>query len=256
MLLCVPVSGGLDSFIAYHYGLRKYGRSNVTPLFVAYNQPYFSKELDAVGRLYSGTSIVITKADLCVKELNNVPTVTKQEIFGRNLLIAFYGALVAPRVWLAALQTEMNPLAVRDKHPEFFHLASAILTYVMKGRQFETVVETPFASATKSDIVQTALTFLHLTPDQLRSTVSCYHETEHNCGACSTCFKRWIAMTNNGIEEDYAEPIADNNYGWCVVAQMREEIAAKQFSGRFSTSRLEETHRALLKTGLFGGRLL
>ena len=35
--------------------------------------------------------------------------------------------------------------------------------------------------------------------EHLQLTVSCYSDTEHHCGDCPSCFKRWIAFKNNDI---------------------------------------------------------
>jgi 7-cyano-7-deazaguanine synthase in queuosine biosynthesis len=251
--VCIPVSGGLDSYIAYRYALTL-GFSKVVPMFLNYGQPYLSKELNAVDKLY-GNDVIKVTADLAHEHLNNVPTLTKQEVYGRNLLIAFYGALLGDIIWLAALETEMNPTAVRDKHPEFFHLSSAVLTYVMKSLRFNVVVDTPFSNYTKSDIVSLALGTLNISKELILDTTSCYHETHLNCGICSTCFKRWISMVNNDIDEKYYSPIEKNEYGINIIKAMRKELETNIYSGRFSEKRFEETNRALLKTGLFGGSL-
>lgn len=252
--ICVMVSGGIDSLIAYHYGVHQnIGKDGkVYPMFVDVGQPYVAKEIKACEEQY-GSNLIKVKADLCTKELDNIPTLEKQEIYGRNLLLAFYGANLGDKVWLAALQTEMNPTAVRDKHPEFFLMSSALLTYVFKSKRFSTVVETPFAENTKTDIIRMALNAGWLTKKQLSDTTSCYNEEHKSCGYCSTCFKRWVAFCNNEIEDDwFKHPYNDNEYGQKIVESMREEIKTGKYSGRFSNQRIIETNHALLTQGFKG----
>lgn len=246
--VAVMVSGGVDSLVAWKLAKTRFKR--VLPMFVNLQQPYVGKEFNACYSLFK--DLVVVKADLCNDYLDNIPTVDRQEIWGRNLLIAFYGAVVADRVWLAALETEMNPTAVRDKHPEFFYLCSALFTYVFKGLRFETVVETPFSELTKSEVVRLGLE-LGLTKEEILKTTSCYDPNHHTCGRCSTCFKRWIALTNNEITEvTPRKPWLENPYGQSVVREMRELVKHGKTDPRFSQKRMIETHNALVKTGLNG----
>ena len=248
--IAVLVSGGIDSYIAYKYA--QYIGADAIPLFVNYGQPYLTKEIRACNKLFD-SDLVCVNADLVSAKLDNIPTLDKQEIYGRNILMAFYGALIGDRVWIASLETEMNPTAVADKHPEFFHMMSALFSHVLKTKRLETVVETPFAKYTKSDIIKLALDTLGVSPELIKTTSTCYHEEHKQCGVCSTCFKRWIAMVNNDLVEEYHKhPYRCNEYGKNVVELMRKEIKTKVFSGRFSEKRLEETDRALIKSGFEG----
>jgi len=256
--VAVMVSGGLDSFIAYEYALTAFADEEYTeviPVYVRYGSPYQDKEDAAIDKLFGNIkNLKIINADLATEDLDNVPTLEQQEIYGRNLLMLFYGGVVGDVIWLASLETEMNPTAVRDKHPEFMHMCSSIFSYIFKSKRFETVVETPFKDFTKSDIVRIALNDLGITVQELVSTSTCYHEEHHNCGQCSTCFKRWIAMTNNGIdEEDYVtHPYRDNEYAQWVCMDMRRVANAGIEEPRYSYKRLIETHNALKRAGFEG----
>lgn len=256
--VAVMVSGGLDSYIAYEYALTKFADEEYTeviPVYIRYGSPYQNKEDEAVDKLFnSASNLKIINADLATEDLDNVPTLEKGEIYGRNLLMLFYGGVVGDIIWLASLETEMNPTAVRDKHPEFMHMCSAIFSYVFKSKRFETVVETPFKDFTKSDIVDIAINDLGITIPELMATSTCYHEEHHNCGKCSTCFKRWVAMINNGIEEeDYVDhPYTDNEYAQWVCMDMRDTVNRGIDNPRYSDMRLRETHNALLRGGFPG----
>ena len=245
--IAVCVSGGLDSFLAYRCACARYGKDNVASVFIDYGQPYLTKEVRAVTQLIPDVTCV--HAELAVPALFNVPTVEHQEVFGRNILLAFYGAQLAPEVWLSALETEMNVTAVRDKQPEFLHMLSALFTYTFVTKRAETVVTTPFRHHTKSDIVELALDENWASQQEILSTVSCYDGAHQNCGACSTCFKRWLAMVNNGIHEDYVLSPLLNHYGRTVCRLMAEEEATGKRSGRFSAARVQETKAALAKVG-------
>ena len=45
-------------------------------------------------------------------------------------------------------------------------------------------------------------------PDLLYETVSCY-DAGGFCGRCQSCFRRWIAMSANGLEEEYGSPVRE-----------------------------------------------
>lgn len=245
MKLVVLVSGGLDSYIAYRYGKIQY--DNTIPMFVDYKQPYIDKEKSVVSTLFSNVRTV--NCDLCNIELEGIPTLLKQEIPGRNLLLCFYGATIGDIVWLSSLSTEMNITSVRDKHPEFFMMTTALLTYIMKTKRNETVVESPFRNMTKSDVIKLGLS-IGITIEELKSTSSCYHEKYFNCGECSTCFKRWVAMTNNGIEEEYRIFPYTNDYAVKVIEEAKYLIRKDKVSDRFSKERLLEMKSALEIVGI------
>lgn len=253
--IAVLSSGGLDSYIAYRYA-QTIHPGEVGVVFVNYGQPYYLKEKRAVETLHENDDdedLTLVTADLAHFHLNNVPTVQQQEVFGRNLLLAFYGALVAPKVWMVALETEINPTAVRDKQPEFFHMTSGLLSFLLKGRQLGTTIESPFSHLTKTEEVKLGLD-IGITCEEILTTVSCYDPDHQNCGRCSTCFKRWIALSNNGIKEEYAfDPLVDNDYGKKIVKEMRDMAdEPDHWMSRYSMKRRIETHNALIREGWKG----
>jgi 7-cyano-7-deazaguanine synthase len=244
--VAILLSGGVDSYVAYLMAKSK--GLDFALIFVDYNQPYRDKELIAIDKLIKPEDhdrLIMVRADLVSDKLDNVPTVQKQEVYGRNLLLAFYGAQVASRVWLSALATEINPTAVRDKHPEFRQMCSALLTFIFKSKRLVTEVEFPLEDYTKTQAIALGLQ-LGATPDDFRNTVSCYDGVEQNCGICSTCAKRYIAFSNNGIDEKYrSDPLLNNAYLRTIEKQaIAEAMEPKSYEerklGRFSHARLEE----------------
>jgi 7-cyano-7-deazaguanine synthase len=251
--VCVLVSGGIDSLIAYRYAKTLY--EVAIPLFVDIGQPYLAKELESVRSQY-GSELRIVRADLCTEALDNVPTVDSQEIYGRNLLLAFYGAQLAPTVWLAALETEMGVTAVEDKQPLFFESTTNLFSFLFRKKWPVGVkVTTPFAHHTKSDIVALALAEGLATKDEVTATTSCYDPEHHSCGKCSTCHKRWIALVNNGIEDNWSShPYYDNQYGLSLAPQIfaaaQEYTNHGKLHSRFSVKRMQETVSAFHLAGI------
>lgn len=245
--ISVMVSGGIDSLVAYHLAKTRFGK--VTPVFVDVGQPYVEPERELCRKFY-GDQLVEFSANMCNPTFGNLPTVLSQEIYGRNLMLALYGAIVSPNVWLAALETEMNQTAVADKRSEFFLAASSILTMIMHNKQKVTYVETPFSEFTKSDVVALGIT-LGL-KDEIVASRSCYDPNHHSCGECSTCFKRWIAMVNNDLPLDqfhnpkpYLQPYARK-----IVGEMLILHKHGKHSERYSEKRISETFSALSKAGV------
>ena len=239
--IVVLVSGGQDSTIAYHYAQSQ--TNNVRALYVDCDQPYRWKELRALENL--GIPFTRVRADVCTSALNVCATPERQEIPGRNLLLAYYGSLIGKEVWLSALENELWE-SHTDKTHEFFYMASALLTSVMKNVRRETKIKTPFEQRTKSDVIDLGLDVLGLTPDYLKQTTSCYDPNLWNCGRCLACFKRWVSWVNNGIEEEFALPPAMSSY----AQKVRREMNARD--PHYSAKRYAETHSAFLKAGLQG----
>lgn len=234
----VLVSGGLDSYIAYRLAPEpKVG------LWVHLGQPYATKEEAAV----DGLGMRVEKVHCSIPIIQ--PTIAQWIIPGRNLLLTTIAAMYGERIVLAALDGEMHKYArERDKSPEFYHLASGILTYVFDVSRPETVVETPFARLSKTEVIALAL-HQGINAEELRRTSSCYHAQRHNCGECGTCFKRWLAFKNNAIEEDYASPPWRNAYAVKAIAGIREAVDSGDFS-HYSEKRCRETLRALQLEGI------
>jgi hypothetical protein len=64
--------------------------------------------------------------------------------------------------------------------------------YWTAGREFNLL--TPFRDVSKAELVRRYLGRGGNMAALLRS-VSCYASTDKHCGRCSSCFKRWVALT-------------------------------------------------------------
>lgn len=251
--IAVMTSGGIDSYVAYRLALKKYSDCDVIPVMVLYGSPYEDAEIEAVKNLFGAGEVKFIETNLASEELNNVPTIEKQEIFGRNVLIAFYGALLADEVWICSLVTEMNDTAVADKRPEWFELMTKLFSLTFESLRKDTIVTSPFASLTKSEVIAEGLAEGVITKEDVIRTRSCYDPDHHSCGVCSTCFKRWIALENNDIKEEYpygVDPYLSNEYGKKIVEEMKF-LAKKKIKDdkRFPHIRILETASALKKAG-------
>jgi 7-cyano-7-deazaguanine synthase in queuosine biosynthesis len=119
----------------------------------------------------------------------------------RNALLVSLAAAKYParNIYLGALRGEGS----RDKSARFFRQMSDALSFQLSR---EIVVQAPYRSLTKRRLVSL---FLQREKDvraiiALKSTRSCYSpKTSLFCGECRACFRRWVAMSLNGIQEEY-----------------------------------------------------
>lgn len=236
------LSGGLDSYIAYYYA--KEQGYDVLPIVVDLGHPYHHKELEAIKRFEFESEVRYITCDILKPRWNNLPTKEDWIIPARNLLLATIGAVYADRIWICALEGELHRQVYNaDKTPEFYLMASGILTFVCGMKREKTIVETPFEHMTKADVIRWALDY-GLVVDKLKNTNTCYDERAHNCGQCSTCFKRNVAMTLNGITEDYETNPWLSKEGKRIATETFMAIDKSDFS-HYSPKRVYETIKAM-----------
>jgi 7-cyano-7-deazaguanine synthase len=184
-------SGGMDTFLMAQL-------TNNAPklhVFVDVMQKYYSKELMAAQRSAhecGAELVVVSKGNIAKYEHHSgiIPF--------RNAELILAAAQYADNIWVGVLAGEINS----DKSPEFFRAMEAVMNishrqqYWTPGRVLR--IHTPVATFTKSQLVAAYVASgKRLAP--LLATVSCYSATRKHCGRCSSCFKRWVALVNNGI---------------------------------------------------------
>jgi 7-cyano-7-deazaguanine synthase in queuosine biosynthesis len=237
--LVVMLSGGLDSYLAYRWAEAQ-GR-DVLGIWVDLGQPYRDKELAAVHSF--GIPFRSIKCDILRDEWGNVPTPENQIIRARNGLLAMIGALYGQEVWIVALEGEMHPYML-DKNAAFFEAS---------GKYFEQIigesitVTTPFADKSKADLVKWALAN-GITVEEMSRTVTCYDPSLKACGRCSSCFKRWIAMSLNGIEEPHTTAPWESPWAKGYIPKIVDAVLNNKFD-HYSPKRCAETISALRQVG-------
>lgn len=226
-------SGGMDSFLLAHE-LELDGAAHV---FVDVGQAYLDKELEAARYVADSAHAPLH----CVRaaplaSFEHKPTGI---IPFRNAELILCAAQFGEAVYLGIIADEVNS----DKSPEFLDAMTQVLNishrgqYWTEGRTFE--LRTPFRHLTKTQLVERYLSLggslLHL----LKS-VSCYSPRDMHCGACSSCFKRWVALTN-ALNRDAVEvePYWAHPAEWKTVQYWEDKLAA------YPKNRRDETMRAL-----------
>jgi 7-cyano-7-deazaguanine synthase in queuosine biosynthesis len=233
--LVICVSGGLDSFIAYHYALieKKYNKEDILCINFNINQPYFLKEKEALDSF--GFLIHYLKVDLISEEFNNIPDISNYIIPGRNMIFASIAGSLGERVWILGMKYE-NHIHMYDKNGSFFNKSTVALTQALGEL---TIVESPFMNLSKTEAIKWALSN-GITKEELGKTTSCYHDFLKRCGECSLCFKRYIAMKANGIDEVYTKDPLESSEGKLLIENYKEALRKNDYS-HYYKERIEET---------------
>lgn len=74
--------------------------------------------------------------------------------------------------------------------------------YFCAGLAAKRKISNPIGNKTKAQLVKEFLEAGH-DVELLKKSRSCYSNEDVQCGKCSACLKRYVAMTLNGIEEEY-----------------------------------------------------
>lgn len=227
-------SGGLDSFCAWrllregfareHWragGFLNGERGPLAALYVRLGHRYEAQELAAICRLQDRLPSLagnLFTRDAPMGDYEAPDAFIPQ----RNVLLATVAAQDADVIYLGALRGESS----RDKSGRFLRDTSRLLSYTHGER---IVVAAPFRHLTKRRLF--AL-YLRAFPDEYaanatwRETRSCYG-AEHlpglaGCGACMACFRRWVAVSGNGLRERYSS----NPWEWAPVQPTRAHVRA------------------------------
>jgi 7-cyano-7-deazaguanine synthase in queuosine biosynthesis len=184
-------SGGLDSTIAYHL------LAKPPLLYVKIGHAYQAAELNTISLLQNANAVGH------VMEVEGANIGSEEEADGhipyRNLHLATVAAFFGRTVYFGALRGESS----KDKSARFYRQVSRLLSY-LEDEPIKVIA--PFRHLTKKQLVATYLE-KGGDPEILKLTRSCY--AAHlpagfiGCGQCMACFRRWVAMSLNGIDEPH-----------------------------------------------------
>jgi len=184
--MIILVSGGLDSYIACRYLEEDNSGYILKALFIDYHGKYTKKEKAVCERLYPKLLVDDTL------NFNNIESGKKAFIKNRNAYFALIASNYGERIVMGGLKDDN----VGDKSPESFLAMERLLNTIDTKNQYSVI--SPFWRKTKSDIIKWYLEYGFDVEDLLQTT-SCYHPTEHFCGKCPSCFRKWCAFSDNNI---------------------------------------------------------
>jgi 7-cyano-7-deazaguanine synthase in queuosine biosynthesis len=207
MKIVILYSGGLDSFLLYHYAKVYYPDAEVKCLFFAHGQDAEQAELDSLPDF-----VTVRQIDWLGDEIKPIakksdPYAGAIYIPGRNLVFSVLAASqeIADEVWMGTVWDEDNPKGT-DKNEYFRSNTSTLLTYVLSPFIHEVTVRFPFVEEewTKEDCIEWALENGLTSEEIISSSVSCWHPINGKaCGECKQCTKRMLSFELNGFEEEY-----------------------------------------------------
>lgn len=186
-------SGGLDSLCLWFW------LGKPLPYYAEIGHRYEERELETISRLEQVLPLNVQRGGRLF--LGDVEA-ADAHIPLRNQMLLEVGALDtgADEINLGALRGESSP----DKSGIFFRRMTALLSSQM-GKRVRVLA--PARHLTKTALVRHTLARFPGVRPLLGLTRSCYApdlpEGVVGCGACMACFRRWVALSLNGMEESY-----------------------------------------------------
>ena len=188
----ILASGGLDSFLCWYIF-----RQDALNVFVNIGHKYIKKEGQALRNLQKEIPNFNVKEHKG-SQIGPMEDEMSGIIPNRNAELILSAAVYGEWIYFGVIKDEINS----DKSPEFIKAMEDVLNisnrkqYWTEGKTFQ--ILTPTKEYNKTDLIKMYLDKGGLV-EHLELTVSCYSDTEHHCGDCPSCFKRWIAFKNNDI---------------------------------------------------------
>jgi len=214
-------SGGLDSYIASFY------LKEPLCLFIDLKHRYADIEKNTIKNLreYMTNQIIIEENILHLSKWEREDAIIPL----RNIYMSMIATNYGDNVWVVGVEGDLT----HDKNPHAFEKMSRFLTHFC-DRPIS--VDSPFWNMTKTEHVRWYIENGYSISELLK-TYSCFSPSGLHCGHCSSCFRRWIAMFVNGIEEKYK----NNPLDWNMIPKYIDYM--KQ--GKYSRRRAEEFFTAL-----------
>lgn len=220
-------SGGMDSYIAYHY----LGKPRT--FYFDLQHRYAKKEKIAVGSTIP-TTLILKHVRLAEFEQPdaNIPMRNLYLVMTLANFLAKKG-FTRGSIYIVCQKGEMS---IPDRSETFFSDINRIIKYY---GPFNFDVVNPFPHMTKAQMVKWYKENVG-DIDMLKRTVGCYSPTPEPCLACSACFRRNVAFAYNDIPLD-GEAIKT----WEGIKTYIERIKNKELD----PDREQETVEVLRKWG-------
>lgn len=193
-------SGGLDSLIAWRL------LNMPDCLYFAIGHKYQEAELASIHRLQNFIETNFNeKLNVIISnrlQIGDLEEVDGHIPYRNELFVSVAAAAGYNKIYIGALAGETS----RDKSWRFLNDTSKYLSF-LEQRQIEILA--PFKRMTKTDLVKKYLINYSTDLDRqlLLQTTSCYNANANDlnfrCGQCMSCFRRWVALENNGLTEEY-----------------------------------------------------
>jgi len=234
--LTIMYSGGLDSFIAWHFAIKSGFKPEA--VFVDLGHPYAWKEWEAIQNMPKEIRPEVKKIDFTSLFSVIGDRMDNQIIPSRNVFLGVLGSMLNERVWINALDGEQNGKE-HDKSFRFFADTTELLSFTNSYFQERTTIETPFSHLSKAETIKWAIDN-GIPEESLFQTTSCYDDSHRKCGKCLTCYKRKVAFLLNDIDEPgYLVDPFEQEYAKELDIEIPKADKNKDYS-RFTKKRIEE----------------
>lgn len=180
----ILLSGGLDSMISYRLW---YPQS--LPVFVNTGAVYMGWDYQCAMEI-AGHRLELLHAPALEEQPSGA--VPHRNALLLSLVAAKYDAA---EIVVSAPRGEL----IWDQQPAFHRGMEKVLRGVK--------IRNPLRGLTKTQAVDKYLSWClkYHTGHEIHNTRSCYSDRPGQCGNCAACFKRWVSLRNNGLNEEYQQ---------------------------------------------------
>lgn len=206
--ILVLYSGGLDSYILYHYAKVSNPDAEVLALYWKHGQPAMWKELERLPSFVEVKNIDWLDEKNLPVPMKSKPNEGAIFIPGRNMVFITTAACqyLPNEIWMGSVANEVSA-ASTDKNEEFCRRLEPVLNYVLQDFIDQPIkVRIPFVENGwgKREAIVWALDN-GMSKQEIANTTSCYHATDLACGNCIQCLRRWAIFKFLGIHEEYVK---------------------------------------------------
>ena len=163
----------------------------------------------------------------------------------RNAHLVLLASHYGETIWLGSVSGDRS----FDKDELFYSHMETLLNHMWQSQHWTEerrfTISSPFKDITKTRLVQEYL-YSGGKSESLLKSYSCYEGEELHCGHCKACFRKWVALENNGL-------ITGAEY-WQKVpweAPWLEEVLLQIFNGGYRGLEDTDIIDALEKTPKF-----
>jgi len=163
----------------------------------------------------------------------------------RNAHLVLLASHYGETIWLGSVSGDRS----FDKDELFYSHMETLLNHMWQSQHWTEerrfTISSPFKDITKTRLVQEYL-YSGGKSESLLKSYSCYEGEELHCGHCKACFRKWVALENNGL-------ITGVEY-WQKVpweAPWLEEVLLQIFNGGYRGLEDTDIIDALEKTPKF-----
>lgn len=219
----VLASGGIDSYLTWALFAQE-----APNIFVDIDQPYYGKEhraLQSIAKFWGGAFRFVTAPGPSMRE----HVLPSGIIPMRNAELIIAASHYGDAILLGVLADEINS----DKSPDFMVAITSVLNVSWRKQYWNQDIRprvfnaySPIRAYTKARAVAEYLD-RRLPVEPLFATVSCYNgATAIHCGACPSCYKRWVALKLNGLMHSFAEDPRDYMTREGIFQKAHDALAA------------------------------